>query len=498
MTSPGGIARSNKAIRSPAAIEAGCSQLLGACTVAGCQRLGNRTPRWCRITDSREARCFRADCVPPRRARSAASAATAPMTRGSASRCGRGRRHAPCAGSSALVTAMAPGDRRRRDRVGDHRQLGRPADDELGDRRQRQASTICRAARSASIESAGIESRSVNQVNSSRCRPLNQALNGEPVRIRPGETVVTKIPSRASSARIAVESPVSANLLAQYGTRCGDADLAANRRDVDDAAAALSLHHRHRGPDRLERRPEMHVHRLFEIGGVHVARAVRPDHTGVVDRGCRAGRGSRPLCRQASAPRPDRPDRRRSSTPRRHATRDPAPRARVRPGRAPPGSRARRAVPARARWQGPSPRDPPVTSAVRPRRSIGWRGARRAAGKRDGTGDRGAGGRHDALASWRSFVARACRFSAGEPEGQADAEPPVVRDEVTAELIPEIPAESHSACDAAFDAAAESRDEFGGRRVQRRRAADSDVRGIGAAMAEADAERAVRAPTFYR
>ena len=61
-----------------------------------------------------------------------------------------------------------------------------------------------------------------NQANSSRCRPLNQALNGEPVRISPGVTVVTRMPvvgelgpearSRARSARTCSRST---------GARCG-------------------------------------------------------------------------------------------------------------------------------------------------------------------------------------------------------------------------------------------------------------------------------------
>ena len=47
------------------------------------------------------------------------------------------------------------------------------------------------AARPESIDISGIESDTANHVNSSRWRPLNQALNGEPVRIMPGHTVVT-------------------------------------------------------------------------------------------------------------------------------------------------------------------------------------------------------------------------------------------------------------------------------------------------------------------
>src|SRR3954469_9727148 len=80
----------------------------------------------------------------------------------------------------------------------------------------RAALTIWRAARSASIVSSGSESETVNQANSSRGLPLNHPWNGDPVRIRPGQTVVTMTLSFASSARMALDSPVSANLLAQY------------------------------------------------------------------------------------------------------------------------------------------------------------------------------------------------------------------------------------------------------------------------------------------
>ena len=52
------------------------------------------------------------------------------------------------------------------------------------------ASTIRLAARVPSMLITGIDPAMANQVNSSRCRPLNQALKGDPVHIRPGHTVV--------------------------------------------------------------------------------------------------------------------------------------------------------------------------------------------------------------------------------------------------------------------------------------------------------------------
>ena len=64
------------------------------------------------------------------------------------------------------------------------------------------------------MEVTGSESLIANHAYSARCRPLKVALRGLPVRISPGQTVVTTTPSFASSARIPSESPASANLLA--------------------------------------------------------------------------------------------------------------------------------------------------------------------------------------------------------------------------------------------------------------------------------------------
>ena len=52
-----------------------------------------------------------------------------------------------------------------------------------------------RAALSELIVSRGNESLMLNQAYSARCRPLNEALRGLPVRINPGQTVVTTITS---------------------------------------------------------------------------------------------------------------------------------------------------------------------------------------------------------------------------------------------------------------------------------------------------------------
>src|SRR5207302_1343863 len=89
----------------------------------------------------------------------------------------------------------------------------------------RMAFKIRRAARSTSIDSKGKLSARLNQVYSASCRPLNVACSGLPVRINPGQTVVTRMPDARSSARSPSERPTSANLLELYGKRCGTLTL---------------------------------------------------------------------------------------------------------------------------------------------------------------------------------------------------------------------------------------------------------------------------------
>src|SRR5437762_11635177 len=75
----------------------------------------------------------------------------------------------------------------------------------------RHASITCAAARAEWIDMPGIESEIVNHVNSSRWRPLNHALNGDPVRIMPGQTVV-----RSEERRVGKECK-SGMAAEQYG-----------------------------------------------------------------------------------------------------------------------------------------------------------------------------------------------------------------------------------------------------------------------------------------
>ncbi len=60
-----------------------------------------------------------------------------------------------------------------------------------------------------------------NQRNSFPRSPLNFAFQCEPVRISPGQTVVTAMPCFASSALKVEESPTSANFPTQYELKCG-------------------------------------------------------------------------------------------------------------------------------------------------------------------------------------------------------------------------------------------------------------------------------------
>ena len=81
-----------------------------------------------------------------------------------------------------------PGRRRR------HDELGVAVAARVEDPAARRASRPC--------SSSGSESPMLNQAYSARCLPLNEALRGLPVRIRPGHTVVTKT-GRRPARRVA-------------------------------------------------------------------------------------------------------------------------------------------------------------------------------------------------------------------------------------------------------------------------------------------------------
>ena len=85
------------------------------------------------------------------------------------------------------------------------------------------------AARSAFIDRTGRLSPTANQACSAAWSPVNSALRGEPVRMRPGTPTVTETPSRAASIRSPSANPTAACFAATYGSRCG---AAASRRST--------------------------------------------------------------------------------------------------------------------------------------------------------------------------------------------------------------------------------------------------------------------------
>src|SRR5436305_65690 len=76
------------------------------------------------------------------------------------------------------------------------------------------AATILRAARRPEMVDNGVADSGVNSEYNVRRWPLNSAATYEPVRIRPGTTVVTDTPLPASSVRSPSENPTAANFAA--------------------------------------------------------------------------------------------------------------------------------------------------------------------------------------------------------------------------------------------------------------------------------------------
>ena len=74
----------------------------------------------------------------------------------------------------------------------------------------------------------------LNQAHSARWGPLNVALRGLPVRIMPGQIVVTTTPSLANSARMAGQ-PNEGEFAHCVGRQKRPGDYAADRGDVDNA-----------------------------------------------------------------------------------------------------------------------------------------------------------------------------------------------------------------------------------------------------------------------
>ena len=100
----------------------------------------------------------------------------------------------------------------------------------------------------------------------------------------PGRHRCDEILSRASSARIASEKPVSANLLAEYGDHVRDGDSAHRWMKCSRfvrhrwRASEAQLH------DSSIRCPEMQPHRAIEIFELHMSQRTDFDGSGVIDK----------------------------------------------------------------------------------------------------------------------------------------------------------------------------------------------------------------------
>src|SRR5579884_3820235 len=114
------------------------------------------------------------------------------------------------------------------------------------------------------MESTGIAAIRLKSVYSVRCWPLKVALTWLPVRIRPGHTVVTRTPSLASCAQ-SLREPDLRELAGVVGQQVGRADLTADGSDIDDAPGSPLPHLRQDGQRRVDRSPEVDLHRRFII-----------------------------------------------------------------------------------------------------------------------------------------------------------------------------------------------------------------------------------------
>ena len=83
------------------------------------------------------------------------------------------------------------------------------------------ASTIRRAARSASIDSRGSAAPGANHAYSASGSPVKVARSCEPVRMSPGTIVVAVIPVPERDAARPSEKPTAPNFAVAYGSRCG-------------------------------------------------------------------------------------------------------------------------------------------------------------------------------------------------------------------------------------------------------------------------------------
>ena len=223
------------------------------------------------------------------------------------------------------------------------------------------------------------------------------AFIGDPVRISPGDTVVTRIPCRRELGAHRVRQ-ADQRELAGASTARGAAPRPGRR-----SSAMFTIRPKprrridgHQLEHQVQRPPEMGRHRVLEVLVLHVLERPDLDHAGVVDEDVHR----RPLLEDLRRP----PRARRRGGGRRSGSPSPRPRPPRAARRARSSSRSSRAsstsrAPSAASWRAstrPSPREPPVITTTRPPKSIARR-SRRIAGADERGRDAGGQAHHEPL-----------------------------------------------------------------------------------------------------
>ena len=118
-------------------------------------------------------------------------------------------------------------------------------------------------------------------LNSASWRPFMRALMGEPVRINPGDTVVTRIPYRPAWLAHCQRGPRGRTCWRSREPGAGwPSDHQSTR--CSQFPEAAPLHRRHAGLHQIERTPEMRRDRLIEVPGRHVLERAHFNDAGVV------------------------------------------------------------------------------------------------------------------------------------------------------------------------------------------------------------------------